>query len=72
MSTVINTPPTRESADSAAGWAVSVIILLAVIGVGAYLWAQRQAPAPTTNNEGDEINLTIPNVTVQGGTSTAQ
>jgi hypothetical protein len=61
MTTVINTPPnTTETTDNGAGWAVAVIILLAVIGIGVYLWMQNSAPAaPGTTN----INVTVPSAT---------
>jgi heme/copper-type cytochrome/quinol oxidase subunit 2 len=56
MTTVINTPATPESGDGGAGWAVAVIILLAVIGVGVYFWIHyRSAPSGATN-----INVTLP------------
>lgn len=58
MTTVINTPATTDGSDSGAGWAVAIIILLAVIGVGAYFWMQyRGAPAV---NSGPSINVTLP------------
>lgn len=60
MTTVINTPGTTESTDSSAGWAVAVIILLAVIGVGVYLWTVRgSAPADDPIN----VNVTLPATT---------
>jgi len=56
MATIINTPPTTESSGSGAGWAVAVIILLAIIGVGAYFWLNYRA-VPAT---GIDINVTLP------------
>lgn len=56
MTTVINTPATADSGASGAGWAVAVIILLAIIGIGAYFWIYyRGAPSTGTN-----INVTLP------------
>lgn len=59
MTTVINTPPTRESEDGSAGWAVAVFILLAVIGVGIFFWTQYRESTPKTSDT--NINVTIPN-----------
>lgn len=57
MSTIINTPPAAESTDSGAGWAVAVIVLLAVIAVGLYAWVHyRGAPAAG----GTTIQLSVP------------
>lgn len=59
MATIINTPSrTDNSEDSGSGWAVAVIILLVVIGIGAYFWMlNRQPSAPTS---GTNINVTLP------------
>ena len=54
MATIINNPPgeTTVAADNSSGWAVAVIILLAVIAVGAYAWVHYHragaAAAPST------------------------
>ncbi len=59
MTTVINTPPANnDSGDSSAGWAVAVILLLALIAGGVYLWANYYK-APTKQAE-TNINITIP------------
>ncbi len=55
--TIINTPSGNDSGS--AGWAVALIILLAVI-VGGFVWYRyyrAPAAAPATNNS---INVTIP------------
>ncbi|MDO8623923.1 MAG: hypothetical protein Q7R54_01065 [bacterium] len=69
MATIINNPnpgPDRvvervvETDGGSAGWAVAVIILIAVIAVGAYFWFyNRGAPAPQQES-GTQINVTIP------------
>jgi hypothetical protein len=63
MTTIINgpNPPAEratlvESPDSSAGWVVAVIILLAVIGFGAYYYMHYRAATPNSAN----INVTIP------------
>jgi hypothetical protein len=50
----------ERSGDDNAGWAVAIIILLAVVAVGGFLWlryyrAPAAAPAPGAN-----INVTLP------------
>lgn len=61
MATVINTPATRESSDgAAAGWAVAVIVLVAIGLIALFVYPgyirQSAAPASTPNN----INVTLP------------
>ncbi len=59
MTTVINAPRS-DNGDGNAGWVVAVIILLAVVGIGAYLWVNyRRAAVPPAPN-GTNINVTIP------------
>lgn len=60
MATIINTPGNTESSDGA-GWAVAVIILLAVIGVGGYYLLHHRGAAPTS---GANINVSIPTPSV--------
>lgn len=77
MATIINSPGKTDGSDNSAGWSVAVIILIAVIGVGAYLlFFYRGAPAPTPAGE-TNINVTVPgqesgaqNTTGGGGTGT--
>lgn len=64
MTTIINTPPTNthtvEKVEDSSGWAVALIILLALIAFGGYFWFRyyrEPAPNPTTN-----INVTLPPV----------
>ncbi len=73
MTTIINTPGnpvSTESADSGAGWFVAVIILLVVIGVGAYLWFHYYTPPATSGTT--NINVTIPATPSQGNTPATQ
>jgi hypothetical protein len=79
MATVINNPGNREEGDSGAGWAVAVVILLIVIGVGAYLWTNYNSTSPAvpsgTDNSGtsgtgdNTLNVTLPGVTGSASTS---
>lgn len=67
MTTVINTPSNTDSSGSGAGWAVAVLVLLAVIGAGIYFWVHyRGAPAA---NSGTNINVTLPQNTVTDPTT---
>lgn len=69
MSTIINNDPTtpgervvRVENSSSAGWAVAVVVLIAVLLVGGYLFMRYRgspAAAPATNG-GANINVTIP------------
>jgi len=67
MATVVNNPTVERErvieTDSGAGWAVAVIVLLAVIAVGAYFWTHR-APAAAPNT-GNSINVTLPSAGYQ-------
>lgn len=63
MTTVINTPGNNtDNGDGGAGWAVAVIILLAVIGIGAYFLFYNRGAAPATNGAID-VNVTLPTPT---------
>jgi protein-S-isoprenylcysteine O-methyltransferase Ste14 len=62
MSTIINTPGNNEDASATDGWAVAVIILLVVIGAGAFLWFQYRMPTETTSDT--NINVTLPDVSL--------
>jgi hypothetical protein len=49
--------------DTNAGWAVAVIILLAVVAIGGFFWLRyhQVTPAVTpSSNGGDNINVTVP------------
>jgi hypothetical protein len=69
MVDIINNPESRtvERSDSS-GWAVAVIVLILVIGVGAFVWARYyRAPAQAPSSTGgSNINVTVPPPT--GGT----
>lgn len=76
MATVINNPtPERtiieRTSDSGAGWAVAVIILLAVIVGGAYAWSRYHKAAPATPGTAN-INVTLPAGTGDGNDNPAQ
>ncbi len=67
MATILNNPGSTERVverSSDGGWAVAVIILLAVLVVGGFVWMRYGAPAavPTdTNTPGSaNINVTLP------------
>lgn len=67
MTTVINTPPHRDTVDGG-GWAVSVIVLVAVIGIGLFFWLNYgrtpSAENPdTTRDTSTNINVTLPDPT---------
>ncbi len=62
MATIVNNHPAALDADpvresSGAGWAVAVIVLLAVIVAGVYLYNQNYGGTRTTN-----VNLTVPSM----------
>ncbi len=58
MTTIINTPRT-DSGNSNGGWVVAVILLLAAVGVGTYLWTRQGTNAPPAAND-TNVNVTIP------------
>lgn len=59
MTTVINTPGNNTSnGENGAGWAVVVIILLAVVSAGVYLWMNYESPPQTSDTT--NINVTVP------------
>jgi hypothetical protein len=74
MATIINNPPgeTTVAADSSAGWAVAVVILLAIIAVGAYAWIHYHragtAPAPAP---GTTVQVNLPTGGSNPGTAPA-
>jgi len=66
MTTVINTPGNNtDNGNNSAGWAVAVIILLVIIGIGGYLWIHHYR-TPVATSGPTNINVTIP---VPSGTS---
>lgn len=69
MTTIINTPnqpPTEKAVlvdmTDNSGWAIAVIILIAVIAFGGYYYMQHRAPAQNTSG-GTNINVTLPDTT---------
>ncbi|KND49991.1 MAG: hypothetical protein AB203_03320 [Parcubacteria bacterium C7867-008] len=61
MDTVVTTPGAAPQNNSAAGWVIAVILLIALIGAGAYAWTnygggKAAAPAGGSAN----INVTLP------------
>jgi hypothetical protein len=72
MATVINNPADRErivESSDTGGWAVAVIVLLAVVAIGAFVWMRYgNMPAATQQTEtpgSANINVTLPTT---GGT----
>lgn len=59
MTTVINTPGNTDGGEGGSGWAVAVIILIVVIGVGAYFWLHYRGATPAASG-GTNINVTLP------------
>ena len=73
MVATINNPPVErrvererivERSDSGAGWAVAVIILLAIIVAGAY-WYTHRAPAAPAQQPGANIQVNLPSAGTQ-------
>lgn len=69
MTTVINTPSNTDSGGSGAGWAIAVLILLAVIGAGIYFWMHYRGAAPAPSGA-TNINVTLPQNPVASPTAT--
>ena len=64
MATIINTPsPERvvavDRASDSSGWAVAVVILIAVIALGAWAWVHYRGTAAAPSG-GTNINVTLP------------
>ncbi len=63
MSTVINNPVPEKTVvqSDSSGWAIAVIILIAIIAVGGFWYFRyyRSAPQPEQQS-GATINLTLP------------
>ena len=56
--------------DSGTGWAVAAVVIIALLAVGAFVWARYySAPAPAAQNPGASINVTLPQT---GGTGETQ
>jgi len=67
MATIINTP---GEGGSSAGWAVAVVILIAVILLGLFVWPgwMRQSAPPPDTTPGANIQVNLP--TTGGGDNT--
>ncbi len=66
--TIVNTP--AQSTDSGAGWAVALIVIIAVL-VGGFVWYRYYGPAATpASSDTTNINVTLPTPTA-GGTNPA-
>ena len=57
--------------DSSAGWAVAVIVLIAVIAVGIFFWmrARSLVSTPAAPNTGTSINVTVPTPSTNGSSN---
>jgi hypothetical protein len=50
-----------ERSDNGAGWAVAAVIIIAVLAVGAFVWARYySAPAAQPATTGSSINVSLP------------
>lgn len=78
MATVIERPAERvierreiiDRSDSSAGWAIALIVLVAVIVAG-FVWARYRAPATVPDTTGASINVSLPSAPSTGDTSGA-
>lgn len=80
MTTVINTPPNssghRDQTDGG-GWALSVIILIVIVGIGVFFWLNSRSTVPTagtantpnTEDTSANINVTLPTANAGANTS---
>ncbi len=69
MTTIINTPPNTESVGDSS-WAVSMIILLVVLGIGIFFWLNYrnvpnvptivETPSTTDTPANTQVNVTLP------------
>lgn len=67
--TIINTPRASETADSAAaGWAIVLVVLFAVLIAGFFLFRSAAVQNPAVPNTGTDINVTIPDGNSGGNT----
>ncbi len=80
MATIVNNPgPDRivereQYSDGNGGWAVAVIILIAVIAVGVYFLTRspgNTAPQTPSSTSGPNINVTLPTPTSGGVTASS-
>ena len=68
MADTVITPAAQDSGNGAAGWAVAVIILLAVVLVGIFVWpGLSRAPAGSgdaSTPDAIDVNVRLPQVPV--------
>ena len=77
MATIVNNPPPErvvavDGGDSGAGWAVAVVLLLAVVGIGAYAWTRYNPGSAAAPSGGTNINVQLPAVPAPDATPAAQ
>lgn len=61
-------PAYVDRGDSGAGWAVALVLIVAVLAVGLFVWARYRGVSPATpNTGGSNINVTVPGTS--GGAS---
>jgi hypothetical protein len=70
--TIVNAPQPQQpqQSDGSAGWAVAIIILLAVIVVGGYFLIHRRGVAPSAPNPAATVQVNIPGGSVSPGGGT--
>ena len=75
MTTIINDDPVMERrttidrrTDSSPGWAVAVIILIALLVIGGIMWMRNRGVVAPENTGGNSINVTLPAASGNTGT----
>ncbi len=62
-----------ERNDSAAGWAVAAVIIIAILAVGAFVWARYYSTPGYTTPANNSVNVSVPgNTTPDTGGNTTQ
>lgn len=71
--TILNTPERGTREVDSAGWAIAIVILLAVV-IGGLLLFRQAGVTPGTPNTGTDLNVTVPSggdaSSASGGTDT--
>lgn len=66
MADTVITPATYDSGNSAAGWAVAVIVLLGVLLFGIFVWPGASGVTPANGNastpDAIDVNVRLPQV----------